>query len=42
MKYHCVLFDLDGTLLNSKEGVWRSFEYALEKLGYPETKIEDI
>lgn len=42
MKYHCVLFDLDGTLLNSKEGVWRSFEYALEKLGYPEPKIEDI
>ncbi|MEG0378513.1 MAG: HAD hydrolase-like protein [Eubacterium sp.] len=42
MKYQCVLFDLDGTLLNSKEGVWRSFEYALEKLGYPEPKIEDI
>ena len=42
MKSHCVLFDLDGTLLNSKEGVWRSFEYALEKLGYPDPKIEDI
>lgn len=42
MKYHCVLFDLDGTLLNSKEGVWRSLEYALEKLGHPNPKIEDV
>ncbi|MEF9918494.1 MAG: HAD hydrolase-like protein [Eubacterium sp.] len=42
MKYQCILFDLDGTLLNSKEGVWRSLEYALEKLGYPNPKIEDI
>ncbi|MDO4288866.1 MAG: HAD hydrolase-like protein [Eubacterium sp.] len=42
MRYQCVLFDLDGTLLNSKEGVWRSFEYALEKLGHPNPKIEDI
>ncbi len=42
MKYQCVLFDLDGTLLNSKEGVWRSFEYALEKLGYPDPVIKDI
>ena len=41
-KYRHLLFDLDGTLLNSKMGFWRSFEYALEKLGYPHPKIEVI
>lgn len=42
MKYQCVLFDLDGTLLDSKMGFWRSFEYALKKLGYPEPQIDVI
>lgn len=42
LKYHTVLFDLDGTLLNSKMGFWRSFEYALEKLGYPDPHIDVI
>lgn len=39
MRYDCILFDLDGTLLDSREGVWRSFEYALEQLGHPEPII---
>ncbi len=29
------LFDLDGTLIDSEEGIVRSIEYALEKLGAP-------
>jgi len=30
-----VLFDLDGTLIDSEEGIVRSIEYALERLGAP-------
>lgn len=33
MKYTVVLFDLDGTLIDSEEGILRSFAYALEKMG---------
>ncbi len=32
-KYKYVLFDLDGTILNTFEGVTRSFAYALEHYG---------
>ncbi len=32
MKYPCILFDLDGTLTRSEEGIIRSVEYALEKM----------
>jgi|ETNmetMinimDraft_20_1059909.scaffolds.fasta_scaffold877353_1 phosphoglycolate phosphatase-like HAD superfamily hydrolase len=28
-----VLFDLDGTLTDSKEGVMRCFQHAIEELG---------
>ncbi len=31
-----VLFDLDGTLTQSEEGIWNCAKYALEKMGYPE------
>ena len=31
-----VLFDLDGTLTQSGEGIWNCARYALEKMGYPE------
>ena len=34
MKYSHILFDLDGTLIDSKETVRSSFEYALEKAYY--------
>ncbi len=33
--YHTVLFDLDGTLTDSKEGILNSLRYAFEKLGEP-------
>lgn len=33
MKYEYVLFDLDGTLTDSGEGIMNSGRYAFEKLG---------
>lgn len=32
---HTILFDLDGTLTDSKEGIFNCIRYALEKLGDP-------
>ncbi len=34
-KYHTILFDLDGTLIDPKEGIFQSVQYALEKLQKP-------
>ncbi len=34
-KYHTILFDLDGTLIDPKEGIFQSVRYALEKLQKP-------
>ena len=33
--YQVILFDLDGTLTDSKEGIFNSLRYAFEKLGEP-------
>ncbi len=33
--YHTILFDLDGTLTDSKEGILKSIRYALEKMAAP-------
>ncbi len=33
--YETVIFDLDGTLIDSAEGIMNSFEYAFERLGLP-------
>ena len=33
--YKCILFDLDGTLTDSKEGIVNCVRYALEKMGRP-------
>lgn len=33
--YKYILFDLDGTLTDSKEGIINCFKYAIEKLGDP-------
>ena len=30
--YSCILFDLDGTLTDSREGIVNSVRYALEKM----------
>ncbi len=37
-----VLFDLDGTLLNSSPGIIGGFSYALRHLGYPAEKEERL
>lgn len=36
MKYQGVLFDLDGTLTASGEGITKSVQYALKKMGRPD------
>lgn len=33
--YHYIFFDLDGTLTDSKEGIFNCLRYAFEKLGEP-------
>ncbi len=33
--YRTLLFDMDGTLIDSAEGVWHSLNYALESVGEP-------
>ena len=36
MRYEkCVIFDLDGTLTQSEEGIWNSVRYAAQKVGFP-------
>ena len=32
-KYQVLIFDLDGTLINSKKGILEGYRYALEKMG---------
>ena len=38
-KYHNIIFDLDGTLINSGPGIIHAVQYALKKLGINETNI---
>lgn len=38
--YKVILFDLDGTLTESGEGITKSVQYALEKLGKPEDDLK--
>jgi len=38
----CVIFDLDGTLTRSEEGIWNSVKYAAEKLGFPEPDAQTL
>lgn len=40
--YKAVLFDLDGTLTESGEGITKSVQYALEKIGKPEPDLEKL
>lgn len=41
MKYNCVLFDMDGTLVNTYQGIYNSYKYAFEKLqlSFPGEKL---
>ncbi len=40
--YKAILFDLDGTLTESGEGITKSVQYALEKIGKPEEDLEKL
>ena len=42
MKKNIILFDLDGTLTESGEGIINCVAYALEKLGKPEDDLEKL
>ena len=42
MKYDIVLFDLDGTLLNTLEDLADSVNYVMGQMGYPLHPLEDI
>ncbi len=42
MKYTTVIFDLDGTLLNTLEDIRDSVNHILVKYGYPPRTLEDI
>lgn len=42
MKKNIILFDLDGTLTNSKEGILNSFKFAAKKLGLPAQSGGDL
>ncbi|MDR3174271.1 MAG: HAD family hydrolase, partial [Treponema sp.] len=41
MKYRCVLFDLDGTLVDTIDDIARSMNRALESRGFPARKPEE-
>lgn len=38
----CLIWDIDGTLLNTREGLLASYKYALQQLGLPELADEEI
>ena len=42
MKYKYLLFDLDGTLWDSREGITKAVAYALEKMGYPVPEQQEL
>lgn len=42
MKYDIVLFDLDGTLLNTLEDLADSVNYVMMQMGYPVHPLESI
>jgi len=42
MRYNVLLWDLDGTLTDPKEGITLSVQYALERLDYPLPEADDL
>jgi len=42
MRYNILLWDLDGTLTDSKEGITRSVQYALKRLDYPLCEADSL
>ena len=42
MNKDTIIFDLDGTLLNTLEDLYTSFNYAIESFGYPKRTMNEI
>ncbi|WP_263263568.1 HAD family hydrolase [Pseudomonas sp. RIT-PI-S] len=42
MRYQTILFDLDGTLTDPREGITRSIQYALAKMGIDEPDLRTL
>lgn len=42
MKYDTIVFDMDGTLLNTLEDIADSANYMLRRYGYPEQPLEKV
>ena len=42
MNYKYILFDLDGTIIDSHKGIIESAKFALNKMGVPETQIVNL
>lgn len=42
MKKDIIIFDLDGTLLNTLSGLCEAFNFAISKFGYPKRREEEI
>jgi phosphoglycolate phosphatase len=42
MSFHFILFDLDGTISDPIEGIWRSLNFSLGNFGYPQFEKSDI
>lgn len=42
MRYKLIIFDLDGTILNTLEDLTDSTNYALEKNGFPRRTIQEV
>ena len=40
--YKAIFFDFDGTLTDSGEGITKSVQYALEKIGKPEPDLQKL
>lgn len=40
-KYKYIIFDLDGTLFDTSEGIIKSINYTLDKMGYPQISEEE-
>ena len=41
-QYDLILFDLDGTVTDSGEGITKSVQYALSKYGIDEPNLENL
>ncbi len=42
MKYELIIFDMDGTILNTLEDLQGSLNYALTLSGFPERSLEEV